>query len=278
MNSKRLADGWRLLKRRWRTVRGQEIFLAAQVQCATLTFGNPGAAWSFCPARLSGGSVVYSFGVGEEISFDRELIDRFRMTVHAFDPTPRSVAWVRAQALPDQFVFHPYGVAAQDGLRRFTPPRNQRHVSYTLLERGSPGAGIEVPVQRLSTIMRTLGHARVDLLKMDVEGAEYEVIDDLLGSGVVVEQLLIEFHHRWPEVGIDKTKTAIHRLNHAGYRIFSTSASGEEYGFLKTSAPWGGEPRSVESRGTSRVAEHQGSRTQTAVHESPRSSEYRPGR
>ena len=237
MNSNRLADSWRLLKKTWRTILGKEIFLAAQVKCATLTFGNPGAAWSFCPEGLYGGSVVYSFGVGEEISFDRELIDRFRMTVHAFDPTPRSIAWVRAQALPEQFVFHPYGVAAQDGLRRFTPPRNERHVSHTLLERGSSGAAIEVPVQRLSTIMRTLGHNRIDLLKMNIEGAEYEVIDDLLHSGVVAGQLLIEFHHRWPEVGIDKTKIAVHRLNDAGYRIFSASASGEEYGFLKTSGP-----------------------------------------
>lgn len=263
MNRNQLADSFRLLHRKWRAVRGKDVFLAPQVECETLTFGNPGAAWSFCPEGLSESSIVYSFGVGEEISFDRELINRFRMTVHAFDPTPRSVAWVLAQALPDRFAFHPYGVAAQDGLRRFTPPRNQRHVSHTLLERDSPWAAIEVPVQRLATIMRTLGHTRIDLLKMDVEGAEYEVLADLLDSGIVVEQLLVEFHHRWPEVGIGRTTQTIHQLNNAGYRIFSVSASGEEYGFLKTSA---------------QLAEDQGSRTLTAVHESPRPSEYRPGR
>ena len=263
MTSNQLADSFRLWKRKWRVVRGKDIFLAPQVECATLTCGNPGAAWTFCSRGLSESSIVYSFGVGEEISFDRQLTHQFRATVHAFDPTPRSVAWVHAQALPDQFVFHPYGVAAQDGLRRFTPPRNQRHVSHTLLERDSPWDAIDVPVQRLSTIMRTLGHSRIDLLKMDVEGAEYEVVADLLNSGIVVEQVLIEFHHRWPEVGIAKTKSAIDQLNNAGYRIFSVSASGEEYGFLRTSAP---------------LAEDQGSRTETAAHESPRRSEYRPGR
>ena len=236
MNSNRVAHTWRLLKKKWRVARGRDIFLVPQVERATLTFGNPGAAWTFCPGRISESSIVYSFGVGEEISFDRELIHHFRATVHAFDPTPRSVAWVDTQALPDQFIFHSYGVAAQDGLRRFTPPRNQGHVSHTLLERDSPWDAIEVPVQRLPTIMRTLGHARIDLLKMDIEGAEYEVVTDLLDSGIVVEQLLVEFHHRWPEVGISRTTHAIHQLNKAGYRIFSVSASGEEYGFLKTSA------------------------------------------
>jgi FkbM family methyltransferase len=206
---------------------------------------------------------VYSFGVGEEISFDRELIHRFGVTVHAFDPTPRSIQWVQTQTVPNHFVFHPYGVAAQDGLRQFIPPRNQQHVSHSVLKRDSPWEAIEVPVQRLSTILRILDHTRIDVLKMDVEGAEYEVITDLLDSGIMVAQLLVEFHHRWPEVGISKTKHAIRQLNDAGYRIFSVSASGEEYGFLKTSAPG---------------AKDQESRTQAAAHESPRRSEYRPGR
>jgi FkbM family methyltransferase len=221
-----LADSWRSLKRRWRTARGHEIFPAPQLQCETLTLGQPGAAWSICPAGLPAAGIAYSLGVGEEISFDRELIDRFGMTVHAFDPTPRSIAWIGSQILPHQLIFHPLGIAAQDGLRRFHPPRNERHVSHTLLARGfdgcpgrksdrksvhnlghnagcgshgdaerdSSGAAVEVPVRRLATMMQMLGHARIDLLKMDIEGAEYEVIDDLLGSRVAVDQLLIEFH------------------------------------------------------------------------------------
>jgi hypothetical protein len=93
-----------------------------------------------------------------------------------------------------------------------------------------------VQVRRISSVQQILGHARIDLLKMDIEGAEYEVIDDLLAGPVPVRQLLVEFHHRWPEVGIAKTRTAIRKLNAAGYRIFSVSPSGEEYGFLAAGA------------------------------------------
>jgi FkbM family methyltransferase len=264
MTPNALRNSFRLLKRTWRVVRGKDVFLAPQLECLALTLGNPDAAWTFCPEGLSASSIVYSFGVGEEISFDRELIQRFGVTIHAFDPTPRSIGWVQAQTLPDRFVFHPYGVAAQDGLRRFTPPRNRQHVSHTVLQRDSPWDAIEVPVQRLSTILRILDHTRIDLLKMDIEGAEYEVITDLVDSGIVVEQLLVEFHHRWAEVGVSKTKHAIRQLSDAGYRIFSVSSSGEEFGFLKGSDGPG--------------AKDQESRTQAAAHESPRRSEYRPGR
>jgi hypothetical protein len=54
----------------------------------------------------------------------------------------------------------------------------------------------------------------------------------MLACGIAVKQLLVEFHHRWPHLGIEKTKHAIRALNEAGYRIFSVSPSGEEYGFL----------------------------------------------
>jgi len=83
--------------------------------------------------------------------------------------------------------------------------------------------------------MKMLGHQRIELLKMDIEGAEYEVIQDLLESRVEIHQLLVEFHHRWPEVGLNKTETAIQQLNSVGYKIFSVSLSGEEYGFLHVS-------------------------------------------
>jgi hypothetical protein len=63
-------------------------------------------------------------------------------------------------------------------------------------------------------------------------GAEYGVIADLIASRVDVRQLLVEFHHRWPEVGVKKTQDAIRDLNEAGFRIFDVSPVGSEYSFL----------------------------------------------
>jgi FkbM family methyltransferase len=110
---------------------------------------------------------------------------------------------------------------------------DQNRVSYTVLKRGSARAAVELPVQRLTTIMRDLGHDKINLLKMDIEGAEYSVLADLLASHIRVDQLLVEFHHRFPEVGVNKTRSAIKALNAAGYRIVNVSPSGEEFGFLR---------------------------------------------
>ena len=92
---------------------------------------------------------------------------------------------------------------------------------------------IPAPVHRLTTIMERLGHDHIDVLKMDIEGAEYGVIADLLSCNIRVDQLLVEFHHRWAEIGVNKTKQAVRELNERGYRIFNVSHNGEEYSFLK---------------------------------------------
>jgi len=234
MSSNAVMQSLRSLRRLARVAAGRDLWQTRQVITDTLTLGGRDANWTICPSRLSPSSSVYCLGVGEDISFDLELIARFGVTVHAFDPTPRSIEWVQAQSLPGEFVFHRYGVGAADGWYRFLPPRDPSHVSYSLVDRKTPGPAIELPVRRLGTILRALEHQKIDLLKMDIEGAEYRVIGDLLDAQIFVGQLLVEFHHRWREVGIERTRHAIRALNGAGYRIFHVSARGDEYSFLNT--------------------------------------------
>jgi len=217
----------------WRAVMGRDLRQPLEIECQTILLGGERAEWRLCPRGLRPGSVVYSFGVGSDISFDRDLIERFGVLVHGFDPTPRSIAWVNSHELPARFVFHEYGVAGHDGTAAFSPPENSGYVSYSVVPgRGQPAAAVEAPVYRLSTILKMLGHAHVDLLKMDIEGAEYAVMDDLLASGVRAGQILVEFHHRWREIGVERTREAVCKLNGAGYRLFAVSPSGAEYSFL----------------------------------------------
>jgi len=224
----------RFVKHAVRAFRGQDLWQGAQIKCDRRMLGNDGACWYVCPQDLSASSVVYSMGVGEDISFDLALIQRFGLQVHAFDPTPRSIEWLQNQAVPIEFMFHAYGVAGFDGSCAFLPPEDPAHVSHTIVPRESSRPPIEVPVHRLGTIMKMLGHEQIDLLKMDIEGAEYSVLADMLACHLQVKQILVEFHHRWPHIGVEKTKQAIRALNRAGYRIFSVSPSGEEYGFLQS--------------------------------------------
>lgn len=183
--------------------------------------------------------MVYSFGVGEDISFDLSLIEKFGLEVFAFDPTPRSMNWVRSQKLPSKFHLFEYGIFDYDDVAELHPPRNPAHISHTLLSLpGSQRRGIKVRVYRLKTIMEMLGHTRIDVLKLDIEGAEYRVLRDILNSDLAVSQILVEFHHRMRGISVHETISAVHLLNRKGYRIFHISESGENYSFIRLS----GEP------------------------------------
>ena len=227
----------RALKQFWRRYRLSRHRIAAQCSVPTFSAGARSGVWTVCPERLGPDSVVYSFGVGNNIEWELALIERFGVTVHAFDPTPASVAWLRTQSLPDEFHFAPVGIAGHDGVLRFHLPQHGSRFNYHPSLEGVQNRGdteVSLPVRRLTTLMAERGHDRIDVLKMDVEGAEYGVLDDLLAADIPIGQVLVEFHHHFAGVGLGATVRAVRSLNAAGYRIFHISERGLEFSFLRS--------------------------------------------
>ncbi len=214
-----------------------------QIDLTGLKLAYRHGSWMVYPDVLDERSVIYSFGVGSNIAWDLAMIERFGCTIHAFDPTPHSIEWIRSQQLPARFVFHEYGVARFDGRMTFFPPRRRGSFNYSSIERGrnfDERDLIRMPVKRVSTIMRGLGHDRIDVLKMDIEGGEYEVIEDILETNVPVGQILVEFHHNFRSVSMTRTTSAVHRLNERGYRIFHLSMRGYEMSLINGKVGEGG--------------------------------------
>jgi FkbM family methyltransferase len=236
MTTRSLQDIKQHGKRLIRQLLGKEPYTKVQIKCPKEYHGQGFGRWCICPATLGPDSIVYSFGIGEDISFDLSIIQKFGLVIHAFDPTPKSLAWVRAQRLPERFKLYEYGLADYNGVAIFSPPSNPHHVSYRITEQDGSSAGeITVPVYTLQTIMHMLHHSSIDLLKIDIEGAEYSAIDQILASGVVVHQILVEVHHRFLPAMQTKTENLIANLNSHNFSIFNISPSGEEYSFINHS-------------------------------------------
>ena len=125
--------------------------------------------------------------------------------------------------------------AAHDGLLKLYPPPTSRTVHYSSINRSGAREedAVEVPVKRLSTIARELGHDHIDVLKMDIDGSEYEVIPDVLASGLPIGQILLEVHHNFKLVRFDQTLRLVEALREHGYRIFDISRRALELSLLK---------------------------------------------
>jgi len=203
-------------------------------QRKTIRLGSDYGGWTLCPDNIGAKSVIYSVGIGEDITFDLAVISTYGCPVFAFDPTPRSIEWLKKQELPSLFRSFGLGLAGYDGEATFFPPENPEFVSHTMLGRPeTKSSAIIVPVKKLASIMRDLGHDRIDLLKMDIEGAEYDVIDDILSADLNVGQILVEFHHFISGIGIFRTIRSTIKLILTGYKLFAISKNGNEYSFIK---------------------------------------------
>ena len=219
--------------RRLKSLVGLDVYRTPEIAVETVRLGDPGGRWSIVPDGLGPATVVYALGVGTDISFERDLIARYRVTVHAFDPTPIALAWAAAHPLPAGFVLHPYGVADFDGQARFTGPRKRKFASFSLVRSEGLGPAVEAPVHRLATLAGMLHLPPPDVIKMDIEGAEYAVIPDLLAAGYRPKQILVEFHHRWREIGPRRTRETLGLLGRSGYRIADVAENGMEYVLLR---------------------------------------------
>lgn len=222
------------VKRLLRILLGRDAPFFVQEHCQKEWHGSGANGWVICPEFMRENTAVYSLGIGQDISFDISLIEKYGVNVYAFDPTPSSLAWLETQKVPEKFHYYGFGVADYDGLATFYPPRTAHHASRSMIARPTEGGqAIEVPVRRLGAIIDELGHSHIDLLKMDIEGAEYSVIVDIISSGIRPRQLLVEFHHKFPSLGLKSTRKTVRSLMRERYRIFYISPRGEEYSFVR---------------------------------------------
>ncbi|MCE9608908.1 MAG: FkbM family methyltransferase [Chthoniobacter sp.] len=184
----------------------------------TVTLGDKWT-WTIDPSTLTPKSVVYSAGVGDDISFEKQLVQEYGCEVILLDPSPTGV---QTMSHPDnqhpKLKFEQAGLSDRDGTITLGVPDDPTGDSYFMTS--SSERILTVPCWSLPTIMRNHGHSSIDLLKMDIEGFEYGVLTQICQSGIAVRQICVEFHHSII-AGITRSQTigAILALRKIGYRL-----------------------------------------------------------
>lgn len=224
---------FRRIKRWLSQQRGESPIFKIDGQIKTEHHGADGADWTIEKDSLTPQSVVYSFGVGTDISFDLALLKKYGCPIYAFDPTPEVKDWLSKQSLPPQFQFSPMGLSHENAKVKFYLPEVETHISHSAQTNKADARFVELPVKRLKTILEEKGHTAIDVLKMDIEGFEYSTLDDILSSKIPIRQLLVEFHHGMYGYKKQDSERAIEKLKVAGYKLFSVSDMGLEYSFIK---------------------------------------------
>ncbi|TPX47404.1 hypothetical protein SeLEV6574_g02684 [Synchytrium endobioticum] len=160
-----------------RTVRCAEKAIVGGWVADNRTWGDPNqpeGAWPVCADTFKnrvGSCLVYSFGINNDFSFDDQVAEKYGCQVHAFDPSMAAPSHQRSPKV----MYWNVGVAAETGMNK-----------------------IGWNVTTVKDVMKTHGHKRIDMLKMDIEGNEWPVLEELVKKSPEVlwasDQLNLEFH------------------------------------------------------------------------------------
>ena len=188
--------------------------------------------------------IVYSFGIGEEDSFEQHLSLDTKCEVFAFDPVVAVGKWVAARdrsvekirnegasrsrsslenavtAMKQDkdtsryytqmsilntkasFKFNPWGLAATTSTKE-------------LQNSWSKGEKSSIDLRSLNKIQTSLSHSEIDILKLDIEGFEWQVLSNVI-SQTSISQLMIELHFG----GAGQWLEAFKALHAAGFRVY----------------------------------------------------------
>jgi hypothetical protein len=148
---------------------------------------------------INGAWTCYCVGVGTDVSFDLELIRRYGATVRSVDPMNASRRHAEPGTAADpRFTLVDATIAPEDGPleRGDTPDRRERPRS-------------------LASLMAELGDQQVQLLKLDIGGDEYGVLETLDLRSLGVRVLLVELHAARP---VNEALQLVERLRSHGYQ------------------------------------------------------------
>ncbi len=220
-----------------KTLLGREPFHWVAHDRHIVEHGSRYGRWAASSARLNSATRMVCFGLGQDITFEQALIRHFGCSVVGFDPTPASVAYLKALGPIGGLSHHALALATHDGTLEFLlPPEaaaDQVSASASAAYAGS--SSVTVPCLTLQSALLLCDCPRADIVKMDIEGAEYAVLNQALDEGALdaVSQLMVEFHHFLPGLDVSQTRQVIGRLQQTGFRIGWVGRTNHEYLFLR---------------------------------------------
>ena len=184
----------------------------------TITLGDAWT-WTIDPSEMSAQSVVYCAGVGDDISFEKQLVKRFGCEVTLLDPSPTGEITMSLPENQDtKLKYEKAGLADKDGEIVLGVPENPTAASYFMT--ADTQGGMRFPSKSLPSLMQKQGHNRIDLLKMDIEGFEYGILRQICAEKIPIRQICVEFHHSIvPGIARSETIKIILKLMRAGYRL-----------------------------------------------------------
>lgn len=162
-------------------------------------------------------STIISAGVGEDISFDKELIKLKKCLVLGIDPTAKSAKYI-SENPQDNFQFINKALSHNLDKTVIYKNHNPEWVSESTLRSHNMVSEDYYEAESITIHELLKNYDNVSLIKMDVEGSEYDIVSNL--KPMEVPQVCVEFHHFCSNKTWEDTKKCILHMGTIGYERF----------------------------------------------------------
>ena len=142
------------------------------------------------PCELGPDAVVFDLG-GYDGGYAMEMYARFGCRIHVFEPCPPFLGIIRDRfAKNPRFAIHPFGLSAKSETVRMS----LNGAGSSAYREG--GETFDLPLVRAADFFEREQIGTVDLMKVNIEGGEYDLLDHLIETGLIarVKDLQVQFH------------------------------------------------------------------------------------
>ena len=147
---------------------------------------------------INSNSVIYSFGIGENLGFEKNLSEKYNCKVYCFDPTSLAINFMKSEKYDEnKIIYQPYGIWKDDGKIKFfhQDEKNLNKSGGSITNLFETSSYDLLDCFKLSTLMKNNENNYIDVIKLDIEGASIDVIEDFINDEIFPGQIVVEFEY-----------------------------------------------------------------------------------
>jgi len=172
-------------------------------------------------------SVIVDVGCGHEAEFVKHMLDKHKLKAFGIDPTRKhSLTLKQLEELTSgKFQHLPIAVSKENTIITFYESMQNESGSILLDHtnvRKDELVTYDVESVNLNELVRRIGATTIDFIKLDLEGAEYGLLEKISEKDVSpFKQIFIEFHHHCTDHTINETNRIVQRIRNNGFAVYT---------------------------------------------------------
>lgn len=161
-------------------------------------------------------STVWDVG-GFEGQWASDIVAMYGCRVHVFEPVTEFAGRIERRFARNPLVtVHPVGLSSEEATTTATVAGD----SSSHLRDG--GVQVSIRLRPAGALMDELGCEQIDLMKVNIEGAEYDLLEHLTNSGLIsrVRDLQVQFHAFVPDAAdrVEALRASLQKTHYPTYQ------------------------------------------------------------